>query len=150
MSVVIKHLSSGSRFLFWGIVPLGGLMLGLVTFMTHDWTLTRALVFGVLDLTFLLLALALYNPKRFSWVLGIVLMLIFLWYCFYVVDQFFFSGHPVRWPSSQGEVSPINALRGLLFIGLPALAGSIGILTKRRRRRPTAIPVDVPEAIHPR
>jgi hypothetical protein len=135
--------------MFWGIVPLGGLMLGLMTAMTQDWTLKRALIIGAVDLTFLLLALALYNPKRFSWALGTVLMLVFLWYCFYVVDQFFFSGHPVRWPSSRGEVNPINALKGLLVIGLPSLVGSIGIFARRREWARPAGTVEVREAIHP-
>src|SRR5262245_9888655 len=116
-----EKFASGSRFIFWGIVPLGALLLALMAVTTRDWNTTRILIIGGMDVTFLFLALGLYDPRRFSWALRSVMGIVFLFYCWYVVDQVVFSGHPWRWPGSRGEVSPFNAVRGLVFIGIPAL-----------------------------
>lgn len=107
--------------IFWGVVPLGAILLGLMTLVETEWNHTRAVIIGGMDFTFLLLALGLYDPRRFSWALRSVMGIVFLFYGWYVLDQVVFSGHPWRWPRSRGEVSQVNAILGLLYIGIPAL-----------------------------
>ena len=133
-----ENLASGSRLIFWGVVPLGAILLGLMTLVETEWNHTRAVIIGGMDFTFLLLALGLYEPRRFSWALRSVMGIVFLFYCWYVIDQAVFSGHPWRWPLSRGEVNPVKALRGLLYIGIPALVYALrGFAIHKNRGRPS-------------
>ena len=108
-----EHLASGSRFLFWGIVPVGTLLIVLLN-ISVEWNFKRRILVGLIDLTFILLALGLYNSKKFSWALRLMMLIIYGAYCAFVVDSIFFSPH-------RGWSEPINALHGLVVIGIPAL-----------------------------
>jgi peptidoglycan/LPS O-acetylase OafA/YrhL len=145
-----EQLTSGKRIFFWGIVPVGAVLLGLMTLSFSDWTLKRAILIAWVDLTFLCFAIGLYNPQRLRWAMGLAMASVFLSYCAYVLDQFFLN-RSKDWPRGHGAVSPLNALLGLLYIGLPALSGAI--VCFRRRKAPARQnefePVNGPDPIHP-
>ena len=108
-----EHLASGSRFLFWGIVPVGMFLIALLN-ISVEWNFKRRILVGLIDLTFVLLALGLYNPKKFSWALRLMMLIIYADYCAFAVDSIFFSPH-------RGWREPINAIHGLVMSGIPAL-----------------------------
>ena len=105
-----EQLASGSRSLFWGIVPLGTFLM-LRLNMSIEWNRMRAWIVGTLDLAFFLLAIGLYNPKKFSWALRLLMALVFVAYCIFAVTAIFFLPEH-RW---------IEPSLGLIVIGIPAL-----------------------------
>lgn len=117
--------------MFWGIVPIGSFLLVILT-LSVQRTLKAELIVGIIDTVFLLFALALWNPKRFALAMSAVLASVFLWYCVYVIDQLA-NSKPRRWFGEGPTV--INAMLGLLYIGVPALAGSIGSLISHQRNK---------------
>ncbi len=143
MSSVLKHLFSGRRFMFWGIVPLGGFLMVLLTISCQD-SLKAELIVGALDVVFLLFAVGLWNPRRFPLAVAAVLGSVFVAYCIYVVEEFS-SGKRLNWSSEGG----FGALHGLVAIGLPCLAGAIQILRVHRRRAKRILEV-TPAPVHPR
>ncbi len=128
-----------SRFLFWGTVPIGTLMLALMTLSFNGWTFKRAIIVGTLDLTFLLFAIGTYDARRFTWALRICMAIVFLGYFAYVVDEFF-----------SGRSRLFDAFHGLLAIGIPALLFALRGFSKKLKKFEHHDPYAPPPPIHPR
>jgi hypothetical protein len=112
-------LFNGSRFIFWALSPfLVFLIVGMPLLVDGWWPWSNILVFG-LDAIAALLLLALYDNKRFWWASRGVTGVVFLAYLGYLVDESR-SGKPWRL-GPRSEESPVDALLGLLIIGLPSL-----------------------------
>jgi len=112
-------LFSGSRFLFWLLAPLLLAFTVLTAVFRPRWSVGSAAAIGGLDLLAVLMILALYNPKRFQWAGRAATGLVFLAFLVYLVDEIG-SGHSWHF-GPHSEPSPLNALLGLLIIGVPCL-----------------------------
>lgn len=67
------------------------------------------------------LGLASYNSDRFWWAGRFVAVFVFVAYAAYVIDEWFFSGHPWNYAwASHSAASPLNAVAGLITYGIPA------------------------------
>ena len=111
-----KVLFSGSRFIFWVLSPFLLLFVFAMPFVVHEWwPWSNVLVFA-LDAIVVLLLLALYDVKRFWWAARGVTAIVFLSFVVYLADQIR-SGKPWRF----GQEPPLEALLGLLIVGLPSL-----------------------------
>jgi hypothetical protein len=116
-------LFSGSRFIFWGLSPFLLFFAVYMTSLEGPWSATNIVVVSVLDVSVLLLILALYDRKRFWWAGRGVTSLVFLTFLAYLADEIH-SGKPWTF-GSRSESTPLNALLGLLFFGLPCLRYTI-------------------------
>jgi hypothetical protein len=67
--------------------------------------------------------LALWKPARYRWAGRVVCSIIFVAFAAYLVDEIA-NGEPWRF-GPPSEPSPLHALAGLLFIGLPSLRYAI-------------------------
>ena len=119
MAKVGDVLFSGSRFIFWGASPFLLLFAIILPLMPGPWSATSIALVSGLDATALLLILALYDPKRFWWAGRSATGIVFVAFVAYLADEIS-SGKPWRF-GPRSEDSPVNALLGLLFIGLPCL-----------------------------
>jgi hypothetical protein len=88
MAFDIRPLFRGSRFFFWGIVPIGALLLGAMTVATPFGLSKGNLVLYAVDAWFVCLALGLWDPYRFRWALRGFAALFFTACVSYVVDSF--------------------------------------------------------------
>ena len=129
-------LFSGSRLVFWTVSPL--LILFVVGLAHWAWPWSNALDVALVAIAVLLI-FVLYDVKRFWWAARGVTTIVFL---FCVVD--FAAEIHSKKPWQFGEDSPLEALLGLLIVGLPCLrytfAGSFG----PRRREAVAANLSVP------
>jgi hypothetical protein len=121
-------LFSGSRFVFWALSPCLLAFAVALPLLTSSWPLESILLVSVLSGTSLLLVLALYDLKRFAWAGRSATAIVFVAYVAFLVDEIH-KGDPWRFaPRSDG--SPLDALLGLVVIGLPCLrytvTGSLG------------------------
>lgn len=112
-------LFEGSRFLFWLLASVLLLFIVLTAVFHPQWTLGSATIIGGLDVLAILMILALYNPKRFHWAGRTATSLVFLAFLVYLIDEIA-SGHSWHF-GPRSEPSPLNALTGLLIIGVPCL-----------------------------
>ncbi|HJZ95703.1 MAG TPA: hypothetical protein VKE70_04310 [Candidatus Solibacter sp.] len=112
-------LFGGSRILFWTLAPLLILITILLGFYPANRSAQATVIALGVDSLVVLLILAMYDPKRFHWAgraaMGLV-FLVFLAYLIYEID----SGQPLRLVP-RSEPGPVNALLGLLLIGVPCL-----------------------------
>jgi hypothetical protein len=115
-----ETLFSGSRVIFWAIVPAVVITMLLVS-MQADWTPARAATVAALDLGGILFILALYNPVRFHWAARVLCAEVFLLYVAYLIHEWVFSTHPFRFAQSTAAASPRNSLLGFVIIGIPSL-----------------------------
>ena len=90
-----------------------------MTLRVDSWSDTSTLVVLGLDACALLLLLALYDLKRFWWAGRGATGIVFIAFVAYFADEIH-SGKPWRF-GSRSEETPLNALLGLIFIGLPCL-----------------------------
>lgn len=112
-------LFGGSRFIFWILTPVLLLFLILSPFLSDHWSVESVILVAGLDVLAVLLILALYNAERFHWAGRAATGLVFLAYLAYLVDEIA-SGHSWRF-GPHSEPTPLNALLGLLIIGVPCL-----------------------------
>jgi hypothetical protein len=116
-----ENVFSGSRFLFWGVVPLGSLLLLAMQFA--DERASFGWQFWVVDGVFVLFAVGLWNPTRFRWALRIICSLVFVSYVAYVL-------HDV----AQERKNLFRSLAGLFLIGVPAgTYAALGSFSLRHR-----------------
>lgn len=128
MGNVVEHLTSGSRFLFWGIVPLGTFLMVLLNIGSRWDNKGIALLLLAIDFTFLLLVIGLYDPKRFSWAWRLLMAGLYVAYSIYTIHTIFFA--PRRhWTDG------LDALHGFIVIGIPALLYATRGLKRRKRLR---------------
>ncbi len=119
-------LFSGSRVVFLALSPFLILFLiGMPLLVDRWWPWSSLLVFA-LDAMAVLLLLALYDGKRFWWAARGVTAIVFLSFVVYLADEIH-SKKPWRF----GQESPLEALLGLVIVGLPCLrytlAGQFGL-----------------------
>jgi hypothetical protein len=106
-----------NRLAFWVTVPLGAVLLGIWTWKTGHWNP----IVIVLDLLFLVYAVGMYDPQRFSVALRTVSGIFSLGLCWIFIDDFLFHrkpGHEADW---------LNLLHPLIFAipaGIYAIRGS--------------------------
>ena len=136
-------LFSGSRFIFWALTPFLVLFIIVTTVMVEDWRSLGALLVLGLDVTAALLILALYNKLRFWWASRVVAAIVFLAYLGFGFDEVR-SGKP--WIARSGsDTSPLEALLGLVFIGVPSFTyaafGRFGIRKKDQENPPENGPI---------
>ncbi len=115
-----RTLFGGSRFLFWALAPFLILFAVVMASSVSDWTSRGGLLVAALISAALLLLLQLYDPTRFHWAGRVLAGAVFLGYVAYLIDELATKGFPTRLLPSRGETSAINALVGLLVIGVPA------------------------------
>jgi hypothetical protein len=115
------HLFSDSRFIRWTLIPVLLLFAVSMPFLIPEWTAGRVILTVATSLVSLLLALGLFSPERFRWAFRGVTALVFLGYAAFMIDEFFFSGHPILFPVQPGEPNPIRSLLGFIVIGMPCL-----------------------------
>jgi len=125
MSDFGKKLFGGSRFIFWTLAPVLILFAVGMPCLLTDWEPIKVTLTFTLALTALLLALGLWNPIRFRWVLRSVTGIVFLIFVAYFIEEAFFNKDSFGVPGSRSESNPLNAFFGLLFIGLPCLVYTI-------------------------
>ena len=98
---------SGSRFLFWAIVPIGAVGLGSMNYFPaakNQW------IVWILDVLFILFAVALWNPTRFRPATRLVALIVFLGYAVRLFDSIVHLPSDVR-----------DSVLGLIFIGGPCV-----------------------------
>jgi hypothetical protein len=115
-----KALFSGSKFVFWSLTPFVILFAVAMTFTNRDWAPTDIVFIVICDLSSLLLILGLWDPRRFHWAHRSVTGAVFGAYLLYLIDGLW-GGKGWNPPSSRSEPAPLNALFGLLVIGVPCL-----------------------------
>jgi hypothetical protein len=135
--MIIELLARRSRFIFWGTVPLGAVLLGMATWWKGHWNP----VIAGLDVTFLLYAAGIYDPKRFSWALRGFFAIVFLLFFWMAVDEFL-SENP-------GRKNYWNILHGLIVFGIPAGLFALRGRSKRKARHATLDPYAPPPPIEP-
>ncbi len=122
MGVFSQTLFGGSRFIRWALSPFVLLFAVLMPLLIDEWTLTRVGVVGALELMCLALLAGFWLPARVGHAAFRVLAaLVFLAYTVYIINEFLLADARFTPFGPRGEVSPLNALLGFLFIGLPCL-----------------------------
>lgn len=128
-------LFNGSRFIFWMLSPILVFILVGMPLLDHRWRPWSSIIIFGIDATAVLLLLALYDSKRYWWAARGVTGVVFIAYLGYLGDEIQ-SGKPWRF-GPRSEESPLNALLGLLIIGLPCLRYTLaGRFTWDRHRVP--------------
>lgn len=128
MSDFGKTLFSGSKFLFWAIVPLISLfglllLISLITLLINEqWR--SASVVALLEFSFVLLGLSLWSPKKFWVASRLLTAIVFLFMLLWFLDEVVFGEKSLRsltvWELIKGD-PPANVLKGFIFVGIPCL-----------------------------
>lgn len=126
-----QQFFAGSPFLRWTLIPILVLFAVGMPLMVDEWTVRSGVLVGALSGASILYALAMLSPARFHWAGRTVAAMVFLAYLAYAISEIFFSNHPIRLDERRSTASPMNAVLGLIIIGLPAL----WYATRRRRDR---------------
>jgi Ca2+/Na+ antiporter len=121
MSEFGKTLFSGSRFLFWTMASVIGIFLITMPFLIPEWTPAVIGLMVSFYLAGIALLLALVNPSRFAWAKRVLTSVVFLAYLVYAVTELRENQWQLGRPGSQSDANPVNALRGLIIIGIPCL-----------------------------
>jgi len=126
MSDFGRALFSGSKFLFWAIVPLisliGLLLLNaLFTFsVAGEWRVVFLIV--LLELSFVLLGVSLWNPKKF-WIASRALTaVVFLVILALLLHQIMFGERSLLSLTTLEMINgdpPANIFKAFLFVGIP-------------------------------
>lgn len=133
MSNFGQTLFGASPLIRWTIGPCIALFLITMTVIVPDWnvrTVSMIVAFYVLGVPMIL---GLFIPRLGRIVFRIVTGLVFVGYLLYLFMELRdHNWHFVR-PRSRGDANPVNALFGLLVIGLPCLIYTVlGRFTLRR------------------
>ena len=121
MTVRPEHFFISTPFIRWTLVPALVLFAVSMPLMMDRWTVGTLLLVGGLSLAALLYAGALLWPRHLRWAGRAVAGMVFVFYVFYAIYEWFFSAQPFRFIGPRSESSPRNALLGLIIIGVPAL-----------------------------
>lgn len=138
-------LFAGSKFVKWTLTPV--ILVALVAFplLTTEWTVSRLLVVGSIEVTLACLLLGVLAPSRFLVAAGVSAAMVFLGYIGYFVDELLTDPSTLIHASRRSEVNAFNALRGLLQIGLPSLLLSIGLIQEWWDRRSGRVSDETPQ-----
>ncbi len=125
MSEFGKTLFGGSKFIFWTVAPFIVLFLVVMTVLIPVLNTKLSLWMWILPtwawVTGISLVIGMWNPTRFSWTFRIVtamVLILYLGYAFYELKEHHWK--LVR-PHSIDDSNPVNALLGLVIIGIPCL-----------------------------
>ncbi len=110
-----------------------------MTLTLKEWTVKRAIMIGVMDLTFLLFAIGIYDPLRFTWAMWAAMAVVGLGYVSYFLDAFFFT-----------KSQRFDAFHGLLAIGIPALLFAVRGFAVKLKKSIRRDPYAPPPPIHPK
>nr|AIA11614.1 Unknown Function [uncultured bacterium] len=122
MSRFGKTLFGGSRFIFWSLAPILIFCAAVLPLLVTRWTAATFFWVTLIESLLVSLTLGLFNPRRFRWALRCATGIVFGAFLAYAVDEIFLSGKSLEAGSgNRAEVSPRNAIMGLLIIGLPCL-----------------------------
>lgn len=122
MNAFGQTLFGGSTFIRWALSPFVLLFAVVMPLLVEKWTLKVGGMIAGMEFLCLALLAGFWLPARIGrWAFRSLAGAVFLAYAGYLVDQFFFSDTPFRLVGSRAEVSPRNALLGLVIIGLPSL-----------------------------
>jgi len=100
-------------------------VLSILLFEDREWTTERIEWQAILTAVTVLVVAATVAPERAWWALRILAFSVFAVYFWYVITQFVIEPKPLVFPPSSGERSPMNALMGFLFFGVPCLIYSL-------------------------
>jgi hypothetical protein len=143
-----KTLFSGSRFLFWAIVPLislfGFLLLPSIITEIENRKWLIAAVDATLVFSFVVLGFSLWNPKRFWLATRLVTAIVFVTVLVIFFSEVVFGEKSLRslsvWEIINGE-PPSNVFKAFIFVGIPCLLytcrGIWGFKELRNRHRPS-------------
>ena len=135
MSNFGKTLFGGSKFIRWTLSPLLLLFAILMPFLIEKWTLIAGILMAGMELACVALLMGFWLPSNIGhWAFRVLAGVVFLAYAGYLICEFFFSDAPFKLAENRGETSPLNAMLGFIFIGLPCLWYS---LVGRFTLRPT-------------
>jgi hypothetical protein len=133
-----KTLFSGSRFMFWALAPFIMIFLIMMTIIipvvNSKLNCIQIVLFAFFWITGISLILGLFNSERYSWAFRIVTAMIFLLFLGYTVYELWEHEGILPLPKARSEDCPINALLGLIIVGIPSLAYTIfGRFTFRQK-----------------
>src|SRR5579862_4039428 len=127
MPKVLRVLFSGSRFVFWGLVPILSLFAIFMPLAVDRSSTIPGMIVAWLEILAILMLIALYNPRRFRWAGRSVCAFVFLTYAAYLADEIHEGKHSTL---DLSRDSPVSALFGFLVIGGPflwfAISGRFG------------------------
>lgn len=136
MSLFGSTLFSGSSFIRRALTPvLLVFAIGLPLLLDIETPLQYA-VLAAMEVACVALLAGLWLRAPYSqWAFRFLSAVVFLAYAGYVVDEFFFSEHPITLDAERSEASPINAIAGLVIIGIPSLTyavfGRFSVIVRR-------------------
>ena len=120
MSKFGNTLFSGSPFIYWTLAPILLFSGAFLSFVVEDRLSVRGLMVIWLQIAIIMLVLVLTDPKRFHWAARCLTGMIFLSYTGYLVNQVW-GREQLMTVAGRSESSPLNAIMGLVVIGLPCL-----------------------------
>ena len=125
-----NKLFSGKRYMFWAIVPIGGLMVLSMNIYVNDTTSAK-IVTGLIDVIFVAFAFSLWNPKEFVWAIRFVGFSTFLAYSCSIIYFLFLIPKQDQASLRESGATLFNAIRGFVFIGIPGLLMAFPRLLKQ-------------------
>ncbi|HOW88326.1 MAG TPA: hypothetical protein P5561_02315 [Candidatus Omnitrophota bacterium] len=113
--------------LFWVLLPVLILIAGVPFYTAHAWDLKNIAAATGLSAFCALLALTVYDAKKFSWAARGMAFLVFLLFAFYLGSQVLrgIGAHTWYPEGTRSTVSVPNAIKGFLVFGLPCLIYTI-------------------------
>jgi hypothetical protein len=126
MSNFGETLFGSSKFIRWALSPLillfVILMPFLITFCIEKWSLIAIIIMVGMELACIALLLGFWLPPKIShWSFRVLTGLVFVTHITIFIYVFFFSNDPLRLLGDRGEDTRLNALLGLVIVGLPCL-----------------------------
>lgn len=112
---------------FWIMLPILLLTVAIPFYTAHAWDLKNIAAAAGLGVFCALLALTIYNAKKFGWAARGMAFLIFLLFAFYLGSQILRGIEAQTWfpEGTRSTVSVPNAIKGFLVFGLPCLVYTI-------------------------
>jgi hypothetical protein len=130
-----ETLYRGSKFTRWTLSPVVALALISLPLLTSGWSPGKVVVVTAIELMLACLLVSLLAPGRFPAVVGVVTATIFAGYVAYAVDALVRRPSTLT-PSAAGDgTSPLNAVSGLVLIGIPSLLLSVAFFRQWSRQR---------------
>jgi hypothetical protein len=108
-------LFSGSRFVFWALIPFLFALAVIMTALVGSWHSPEGIIVVAIDVIVVLLILALYNPKRFWWAARGVTGIVGVAFIAFLIDEVH-SGKP--W-TLRDRGDTLSALIGCVVVVLP-------------------------------
>lgn len=122
-----KKFWEGKHLLFWFTLPFLILTAAIPFYAAHAWDLRNIAAAASLGVFCVLLALMIYDAKKFWWAACGVAFLGFLLFAFYLGSQILRGIRAHTWypDGPKSTISIPNAIKGFLVFGLPCLAYTI-------------------------